>query len=908
MRDSLIALVVVTGLAHVACRALGEEPALVVPAGQFSRGDVTEASDVYGSYVVVQSVVEYELEVDGIAQLALEGKVAGDASLASYVDGKLHAGEAFPTSRTSLGLNEVPRWVAVERPIDVPAGAKRLRVVLRHDVRGGHRCSPRRVYELRFATRRGRAAAKLASAARKKWDYYGWLLERYPLSDQIQESPYLRPREPFRFDPALPAHPTDYPDAITSEEVGYQSGNALLRHGEVQRSRLEPALGRFVFGPAPTPEAEDEKITEYSYLAGEVGRIEVRAADGKPIPLRGAGLRFWPSHLQTRFEGPGVRVEVDSAVDYSDLLEARITLAADKAAALSITGSFNLPGRWWEESGLWLGQTVFYYLLGLDASATVPLQITGCERPIGYRIELAPAVKSELVMRWKPGYQAQAIREALRAQRTSPVSVAERCRQELRDFYARIVPPFACSDRRLEQIYYYVPYAVRLHVVDIPFEPYMHPYLTCSKIAFGGLMLWPENVASDAIYLRWLNDRSLGQRAILKGLERPDSKPLRPVTPPPKDPVLNMDRAALTVWEFAKCCEDQAFVDRIRKIIRTMADSPPPHPFEDGALGAQDGMLPQYDFSLRYKPFTQGQVYSGSQMNQPLAHIDANVWRYQVLCLAAAHARAQGDPAAAAMEARAEKIREAINRLMWDPQRGFYFDYATRDRVRSDVMSVAAFSALWAGVADRAQADRLVAHLTDPREFWPRFVVPATSLADPRTNPRGYTDGGILLDVNNWFPFQGLLHMGYRDVAVELFWRTVDLMSARGILSWGCYNFTADDGTPFSDRLTPEAGVGVDMILRCGTGFLPRTDDLLEFDPLILGPKLAHLDWGPYRYKKHWIEVHWRAAGGDPQYPAGFTVQVDGARFHRAQPRHILLRLESGRLQPVEPVNPSTQN
>jgi hypothetical protein len=132
-----------------------------------------------------------------------------------------------------------------------------------------------------------------------------------------------------------------------------------------------------------------------------------------------------------------------------------------------------------------------------------------------------------------------------------------------------------------------------------------------------------------------------------------------------------------------------------------------------------------------------------------------------------------------------------------------------------------------------------------------------------------------------------------------LFWRTVDLMTAHGILSWGCYNFTADDGTPFGDRLTADAGVGVDMLLRCGTGFLPRTDDLLEFDPLILGPKLEHLDWGPYLYKGRWIEVHWRAGEKAPEYPAGFTVLVDGARFHLAQPDHILLRLEAGQLRPV---------
>jgi hypothetical protein len=639
-----------------------------------------------------------------------------------------------------------------------------------------------------------------------------------------------------------------------------------------------------------------------------LGEIELRTADGKPIDLKGSGLRFQPHHLRTRFEAPGVRVEVDSAIDLGDMLEAKIRFTSDKPACLALSGALNRPGKWWRDSGLWLGQTVFHYLLGLDLTSSAEAKVTEAEKPLGYRIELVPSTGAELVVRLKPGYRVRDIREALLTQRKSRITVAERSRQEFHDFYARVVPPFACSDQRLADVYYYVAYTVRAQMVDIPFEPYEDPYLTCSKVAFGGLHMWPENVASDALYLRWLNDKRLGERAIRKGVERPDSGPLQPSTPPPPGGAFNIDRSALTIYEFAKCSDDPQFLDLVRTGVRAMAERPIANPLAGGALEAYDRALPQYDFSLRYKPFTQGKVWWGSRMDQPLAHIDANAWRYQILRLAAAYARAAGDPSASQLEMRAEAVREDINRLMWDDAVGFYFDYATRDRRRSDVMSVAAFSTLWAGVVDRTRADRLVGHLTNPKEFWPRFVVPATSLADPRTNPRGYTDGGILLDLDNWFPFQGLLRMGYREVATELFWRTMDLMTAHGILSWGCYNFTSDDGTPFGDRMTADAGVGVDMMLRCTTGFIPRTDNLFEFDPLVLGPKLASLDWGPYRYRKHWLEVHWRASSEGPEVARGLTIVVDQARFHLPEPKHVLLRLSQGELKSVavvaDPLDP----
>jgi hypothetical protein len=911
MKIGLSVLVLMAGAETVFAEDYGPVATVPLEAGQFTRGDVQEGTDAEGGFITVRSVVEYELDVRGVEQLRLEVKTAGDMAVQIWLDGHLFDQAALATSQTHLGLNETPKWLAVEDPIDVPAGAARLALVLRHD--GARAVAPRRIYQLRFSILKGTGTVRLQSAERKPWDFFGWLLERHPLSDTVEESAFLRPCTPAPlFDPLWPERATPYAEVLVSDELGYLAGNAFFRCQAFERRQLRPALGRFAFGPAATPLAAEEPISPGmtgSYLTGEPVTITLRTAGEVAVPLEGTRLHFEPNHVQMEFAGAGVQLGIDAAISFADLLETIVSLRSEKPVILSLEGSWSLPGKWWRRNGLWLGQTVFHYLVGLEMESNLDAKMTETDQPLGYRIELPPSTDAWLVVRLKPGYRASDVCGTLLAQRSAACPVAETARREFREYFARIVPPFSCSDPRLMRVYYATAYALRLNSVVIPFEPYGVPYMTYSKVYFGdngGLHMWPENVATDALALRWLNDKSLGVRMLTKCLKRPDSPPLQPSGPTHPDSTFGIDREMLTVWEFAKCCDDRAFLERLRNILRAQIRKPVPNPCENGALGALDGMLPQYDGSLRYKPFTAGQVYSASRMNQPLAHIDANSWRYQIMRLAAAQSQAANEPDAAELERRAQAIRDAINRTMWDDQLGFYFDYATHDQRRSDVMSVAAFSTLWAGIPDPARADRLVKHLTDPREFWPRFVIPGTSLADPRTNPRGYTDGGILLDVNNWFPFQGLLRMGYREVAVELFWRTMDLMTAHGMASWACDNFTADDGTPLG-AVCPDAGVALDMILRCGTGFLPRTDDLFEFDPLILGPKLPQLDWGPYRYKGHWLEVHWCTVAND-QEPTGLTVRVDQARFHAPEPQHLLLRWDDGTLKPVSPAPEPSPN
>jgi len=53
------------GTALLPARAQGGPHVLTLPARQFSLGDVEEQKDAYGDFIVVKSVVEYDLAVAG---------------------------------------------------------------------------------------------------------------------------------------------------------------------------------------------------------------------------------------------------------------------------------------------------------------------------------------------------------------------------------------------------------------------------------------------------------------------------------------------------------------------------------------------------------------------------------------------------------------------------------------------------------------------------------------------------------------------------------------------------------------------------------------------------------------------------------------------------------------------------
>jgi hypothetical protein len=220
------------------------------------------------------------------------------------------------------------------------------------------------------------------------------------------------------------------------------------------------------------------------------------------------------------------------------------------------------------------------------------------------------------------------------------------------------------------------------------------------------------------------------------------------------------------------------------------------------------------------------------------AGADLNSFLYLDYLAAEKIAHAKGKSAdAAAFAASAKKIREAIQKYLWDEEDGFYYDRDVRTGRLLKVKSVAGFYPLWAGIPSHEQARKLVEqHLMNPKEFWCAHPVPSYAI-----NERNYTQHHVpppLIDKyyalddghsnwlggtwghSNYFITHGLQRYGFDSEAKLLAQKSYAVSAPdKQIREW----FNAETGAG-------EGGVGVyagaEMLMRLswaeiGTNFQP---------------------------------------------------------------------------------------
>ncbi len=124
---------------------------------------------------------------------------------------------------------------------------------------------------------------------------------------------------------------------------------------------------------------------------------------------------------------------------------------------------------------------------------------------------------------------------------------------------------------------------------------------------------------------------------------------------------------------------------------------------------------------------------------------------------------------------RAEQTAERMLRLMWDEQAGLF--WALRRGAPVHVRTPFNLFPLLTGRLPGRIADRLVRHLTDRAEFWPRCPVPTVALNDPAYDPRRMWRGPTWVNVN-YLLIDGLLRCGRPDVAARLRRRTLEMLAA----------------------------------------------------------------------------------------------------------------------------------
>jgi glycogen debranching enzyme len=132
---------------------------------------------------------------------------------------------------------------------------------------------------------------------------------------------------------------------------------------------------------------------------------------------------------------------------------------------------------------------------------------------------------------------------------------------------------------------------------------------------------------------------------------------------------------------------------------------------------------------------------------------------------------------AARFRDEAKSIGARINKWCWNEQDGFYYD-VRNDGTQFKVKTSGGFWPMIAGIASKAQSDRLVEHLKNEKEFWRPFVFP-TLAADEKDYSKdgGYWHGSVWAPTN-FEIIKGLEKCGYENFATQATDKYLNAMGA----------------------------------------------------------------------------------------------------------------------------------
>jgi glycogen debranching enzyme len=173
----------------------------------------------------------------------------------------------------------------------------------------------------------------------------------------------------------------------------------------------------------------------------------------------------------------------------------------------------------------------------------------------------------------------------------------------------------------------------------------------------------------------------------------------------------------------------------------------------------------------------------------------------------------------------ADALAELINRMMWDPDKLFYYDLKL-DGTRAPIKSVAGFWALLAGVADGPRASQLAAELNKPATFGRLHPVPTVAADQPLYNPKGEYWRGSAWAPTTTMVVRGLEKAGYRRAARSLARNDLDVtyqVFAKTGTVWENYApDAAEPGNQAQKDFVGWSGIGpILYLLEFGLGLKP---------------------------------------------------------------------------------------
>jgi len=175
-----------------------------------------------------------------------------------------------------------------------------------------------------------------------------------------------------------------------------------------------------------------------------------------------------------------------------------------------------------------------------------------------------------------------------------------------------------------------------------------------------------------------------------------------------------------------------------------------------------------------------------------------------------AHAIGEEDDAAMWAQ-RANEIVERMMAKLWEERTGLF--RARHNGLAIETRTPFNLFPLLSGRLPRAVADRLVAHLIDPNEFWSPYPVPTVALDDPKFNPWQMWRGPTWVNVN-YLLIEGLARSGYSELARELRRRTLALIAGHDDI-YEYYNPVSGERPPKAASLFGwSAAVYIDLAIQ----------------------------------------------------------------------------------------------
>jgi len=566
--------------------------------------------------------------------------------------------------------------------------------------------------------------------------------------------------------------------------------------------------------------------------------------------------------------------------------------------------------------------------LGSDISAWDTHAAPGC---LSFEASMSPRGVVLILML---GYDQAAVERRLEAMiaqlgRKSPTEVATEFlakASEVWDWYmAHMVPAFTGGPEWIRRLYYYQMASHRINLYDIPYEPFVFPYTCPWKTS--AVWQWSWNTPMNSIAERWLNDPAWAEAGIelirenggalnigasLHRLRKPrhfrDVYEFLPALHKAMEGTLTLPATARQfdwafilphttplgphgIYEVFRRTGDELFLKRHLPDMIAYEQKLTSHDPDGDALVDYSGMVDEYDYSLRWRTVVPG-YRKGSQsllkFERPLEMIDINAQ----LCLLredlAEVASLFGDKnLERRMRQRHAKTAKAINELLWDEERGCYRDIHSDTHEGTGVYSVAAYSALLAGVASSERAERMVSLLDDPKAFGSPYPVPSVMMDTPDLDPSHITYGGdVLITSGIWITVNGLVRYGYTDKAREIIWKALKMVGKNGPTS--AYSYHSITGEPNMPRHTfcSQSAILLDLFVRYVVGFIPRPDDIIELWPFALPTQWKHVEFGPMTWRGDVdVKIVW-------DNRSGYTITVGKARFTMKELRHTWLGLD----------------